>query len=338
MDSTLHIDSEPDKGSRFWFDITLPAKRTVPEYESASSRKILGLRGLSHKILVVDDHDDNRLMLCRLLTSLGFTTAEAVNGQDGLAQYRTFHPDLILLDLKMPIINGYDVARQIREHETLLPIIAISAEAHEHTRQQSLDAGCNDFLVKPIHIDDLLQRIDRLLQIDWIYDIPAKEPEPPISLPPVETLNALLDAARIGDVMEIRTQLQALQQLQDPALQTFIYQLQQLNDTYRIDKLQQALEIYMAASVPESEPPQTLLAELSRALFTAPGEWRDRLRNAIEAAEFDTTLNLLEELRSGHSALADMLIPLVKTYRFDILETLLTKHSESSEKERKMSI
>ena len=118
------------------------------------------------RILVVEDNDLNRDVLSRRLTRQGYDVLAAANGQDGLDLARRERPDLVLLDLGMPEIDGWECARQLkRAHGTAsIPIIALTAHAMLGDRERALAAGCDDFDTKPIDFAALLKRIDRLLQ------------------------------------------------------------------------------------------------------------------------------------------------------------------------------
>ena len=101
-----------------------------------------------------------------------FELEQAADGQQGLEKALEFQPDLILADLVMPVMDGYEMTRQIRHLKELnnTIIIAISANAFTVDRHQSLEAGCNDFLPKPFNAEDLLEKIQRYLNLSWIYD------------------------------------------------------------------------------------------------------------------------------------------------------------------------
>ena len=112
------------------------------------------------RVLVVDDKAENRSILVDLLAPLGFDVAEAENGQEGLEKARALHPHLILTDLVMPVLDGYETVRSLRADPELrdVAVIALSASVFDQNRKESLAAGCDDFEPKPIQIDSLQQR------------------------------------------------------------------------------------------------------------------------------------------------------------------------------------
>ena len=114
-------------------------------------------------ILVVEDSDDNREILRYVLRASGYGVLEAANGEQAVRICRERHPDLILMDLSMPVLDGYGAAQQIREIKSLdgIPIIAVSAHATMDYRAKALAGGFNDYLTKPIdfsHLETLLHR------------------------------------------------------------------------------------------------------------------------------------------------------------------------------------
>ena len=117
------------------------------------------------KILLVEDNDLNRDMLSRRLIKRGFTVLSAVNGKEGIDKAANEKPDLILMDLSLPIINGWDATREIKANKETsnIPIIALTAHAMAEDRKKALDAGCDEYDTKPIEFDGLLDKINRLL-------------------------------------------------------------------------------------------------------------------------------------------------------------------------------
>ena len=116
-------------------------------------------------ILVVDDYADNRTLLSAWLRAKGYLVLEAENGREGLLQANRSHPDLILMDLAMPELDGVEATRQIRERHTFLrtPIFAISAYATHDVKADALAAGCNEVFAKPLDLDSLLGKIQTTL-------------------------------------------------------------------------------------------------------------------------------------------------------------------------------
>ena len=117
------------------------------------------------KILLVEDNDLNRDMLSRRLIKRGFTEITAVNGREGINKAINDKPNLILMDLSLPIINGWDATKKIKENSLTanIPIIALTAHAMSEDRKKAMEAGCDEYDTKPINFDDLLKKINRLI-------------------------------------------------------------------------------------------------------------------------------------------------------------------------------
>ncbi|HXT63295.1 MAG TPA: response regulator [Pyrinomonadaceae bacterium] len=118
-------------------------------------------------ILVVDDYQDNRILLSAWLRAKGFKVVEAEDGKQGVLQANRAHPDLILMDLAMPELDGVEATRQIRERKTLsqTPIFAITAYGTYDVKQDALAAGCNEVLSKPLDLETLLSKIESTLAL-----------------------------------------------------------------------------------------------------------------------------------------------------------------------------
>jgi len=115
-------------------------------------------------ILLIEDNDMNRDMLCRRLKRRGYGILTAVDGAAGLKAARDQSPDIILLDMSLPTMDGWEVARQLKKDKATaaLPVIGLSAHAMEGDRQKGLDAGCDDYESKPIDFDSLISKIEGL--------------------------------------------------------------------------------------------------------------------------------------------------------------------------------
>ncbi len=117
------------------------------------------------KILVVEDFEDNRFMMRKLLEMSGYDVVEAENGYQAIEVARSIEPDLILMDLSLPMLDGLAATRRIREQTALskVPIIAVSAHDTADFHADALAAGCNEYMTKPIDFDDLEHLLSRLL-------------------------------------------------------------------------------------------------------------------------------------------------------------------------------
>ena len=117
------------------------------------------------KILLVEDNEMNRDMLSRRLAKRGFEIETAVDGAEGVKKARTVSPDLILMDMSLPVMHGWDATREIKGDTAIrdIPVIALTAHAMTGDREKALEAGCDEFETKPVELPRLLEKIERLL-------------------------------------------------------------------------------------------------------------------------------------------------------------------------------
>jgi two-component system cell cycle response regulator DivK len=118
------------------------------------------------KLLLVEDNEMNRDMLSRRLVRRGYDVAIAINGAQGIEMARTETPDLVLMDLSLPVIDGWEATRRIKASDETrhLPVIGLTAHAMAGDREKALEAGCDDYDTKPIELDRLLKKVEALLQ------------------------------------------------------------------------------------------------------------------------------------------------------------------------------
>jgi CheY-like chemotaxis protein len=118
-----------------------------------------------HKILIVEDNELNRDMLSRRLERRGFEIVVAVDGQQGIEMATSASPDLILMDMSLPIVDGWTAATKLKASEKTqhIPVIALTAHAMTGDREKAIEAGCDDYDVKPVELDRLLGKIYTLL-------------------------------------------------------------------------------------------------------------------------------------------------------------------------------
>lgn len=169
MGGELQLKSDVGAGSLFWFELDLPlAERADPG--EAAVLNVSGYAGPRRRVLVVDDVAANREMMTELLEALGFETEDAIHGQDALDKVALTPPDLVLMDLAMPVMDGLEATRRIRATELgkTLPIIALSANASHTHRDQAMEAGATLFMSKPFDNAVLLSNLGRCLSLTWV--------------------------------------------------------------------------------------------------------------------------------------------------------------------------
>jgi two-component system, cell cycle response regulator DivK len=117
------------------------------------------------KVLLVEDNELNRDMLSRRLTRRGFHVVCAVDGQQGIDLARSERPDIILMDLSLPVIDGWEATRRVKSYDATrnVPVIGLTAHAMSGDREKALEAGCDEYDTKPVELDRLIGKIERLL-------------------------------------------------------------------------------------------------------------------------------------------------------------------------------
>jgi predicted ATPase/signal transduction histidine kinase/DNA-binding NarL/FixJ family response regulator/tRNA A-37 threonylcarbamoyl transferase component Bud32 len=258
MGGELKVESTLGKGSIFWFELELTEVEGGETNNKYSAKVIKGFKGANKKLLVVDDKWENRSVLMNLLEPLGFEIVEATDGQDCLNRVQEFQPDCILIDLVMPVMDGFEAVRQIRKLPEFKHTIAIgtSASVYEAEKQESLAAGCNAFIPKPIRVEELLDCLQVHLGLEWIYEelenrltdseVPHSqskiEPEEMIA-PPTEAIAILFDLAMMGDLGGIQKQAEKLKNI-DLKYVPFANHLNQLAKDFEEAKILDLVQQY----------------------------------------------------------------------------------------------
>ena len=138
--------------------------RVVYNYAFAATRAwVSGIR--MTKVLLVEDNEMNRDMLSRRLQRKGFEVAIAVDGQAGVDMAASENPDIILMDLSLPVMDGWEATRQIKANSSIngIPVIALTAHAMQGDEEKALEAGCDDYDTKPVNFKRLLEKMQKLL-------------------------------------------------------------------------------------------------------------------------------------------------------------------------------
>ncbi len=256
MGGSLTVKSTVGKGSTFGMTLPLtPVKDWTPSTPD-QEQTIIGFTGSRKRILVIDDKWENRAVILNLLDPLGFEVIEADNGREGVTQTQEKNPDLVVMDIVMPDIDGLEATRLIRESPAVCdtPIIASSASAFDFNRQDAIKAGCTDFLPKPIQADTLFEKLRVHLGLEWVYASPSVHPdravkeEIPLIPLPQEELTALLALAKGGKIGAIRKHLKEIEELDDQ-YQPFLEELRKI--TKRFDMAQ--LTKFLSAHVEQNQ-------------------------------------------------------------------------------------
>ena len=224
MGGSLQVSSQINQGSCFWFNLDLSEIKAFKPMDSDNTSDfshIIGYTGRRITILVVDDRWANRAVIKNLLEPLGFIVIEAENGEHGIMVAKANPIDVIIADLAMPKMNGFEMVRQLRQMPKFQnsPIFAISASIVEVERVKSIEVGCNDFLAKPVDLWILLDRFQEYLHLSWIYDQSAPKQvsvamaEQILVTPPLAELATILSALEVGDFEAIAQEAQRISQL-----------------------------------------------------------------------------------------------------------------------------
>ena len=249
MGSELYVESEPGYGSTFWFEVDLTVGASaVSAPATTPATAIYGYTTTGNyplKVLVADDKAYNRLVLVALLEPLGFVVMEAEDGQQAVERARAVQPDLIMMDLVMPVMTGVDAVRAIRSIPALqnAVIFATSASVFEKDRQSSVIAGCDAFIPKPIHVPELFALIAEHCQVTWSYQAPplldAGVPDDTLEalvMPPGAVLDELRALLQRGNMHAIRQCASAIGQ-ENARYQPFAVQLERLARDFEEDKI-----------------------------------------------------------------------------------------------------
>ncbi|MFB2767764.1 ATP-binding protein [Pelatocladus sp. BLCC-F211] len=251
MGSTIHVESVLGQGSCFWFEVDLPLASDWTVGQAIANQKVIGYQGERRKILVIDDRQENRLVAVNMLEPLGFKLAEAKNGQAGLDTAIQMRPDLIITDIHMSGMDGLEMTRRLRQLPDFAstPIIASPATLSQVDMQASLDAGCSSFFPKPIEFTGLLAELQRLLQLQWVYEavpeltqaVATTDDEGDLVLPSPEELTALYAAIQGGFITDVQQEANRIKQLA-PEYVAFANRVLELSQNFDDEAILRLLE------------------------------------------------------------------------------------------------
>ncbi|WP_020164095.1 ATP-binding protein [Methyloversatilis discipulorum] len=225
MGGELTLDSELGRGSTFRLRLYLPEYLSVPT-QTRSMRTVIGYEGPRMRVLLVDDDATQRHMLTGMLAPLGFDVDEAASGREALDCVARVRPDVVLLDINMDGMDGWETARRLREFDGApIPVLMVSANVFENRSELLRTAGCAGFVPKPVMESELLDQLREALDLTWHVDEPADAAPPkaePAADAPLAALDdeeraALLRLSRLGHVNGIATLLDAISERSEAA-------------------------------------------------------------------------------------------------------------------------
>jgi PAS domain S-box-containing protein len=259
MGSELKVESSWGVGSTFWFEIELPIADSIESVSPPQPQPLItGYQGKQRKILLVDDSPENRCLIVDILAPLGFVLIEADSGEIGLEIAIFQEPDLIIADLLMPGISGFELCVQLRRlpmfRET--PILIATSGLFELELEKQQEIGYNDFISKFFQIDDFLAKIQNYLGLTWIFEAAGDSRENScaaravaelaigsehLEMPPGEELLGLYQGAQIGNFEQVKREAQRLQEL-NPAYAVFARKIWHLVDRYDDEAIVKLIE------------------------------------------------------------------------------------------------
>ena len=224
LGGSLKLDSKLNKGTTFSFDISVELADSTDQKLARPTRRVTGLvEGQAiFRLLVVDDNKTNRNLMVRLLQIVGFEVQGAENGQEAVAIWEKWQPHLIWMDLRMPVMDGFEAIRQIRfmvdQNDTIGQpiIIALTASVFEEEKAIALSKGCDDFVRKPFKEEEIFEKMRIHIGVQYIYEerkyknkiyskkkLSKNEFQSAINAVPIDLLNILQKATELSDVSMI---------------------------------------------------------------------------------------------------------------------------------------
>jgi CheY-like chemotaxis protein len=249
MGGQISVNSTMGHGTTFQIKLFLPKIHQTQEIEATLTASCIAYAGPRKKILVVDNEQVDRQMLVNILQPLGFEMAEAANGQECLARHLSFEPDLILMDLAMPVMDGWEasyIIRKIRRSD--VPIGIVSANAFDKGLENTADIGTDDFILKPVNLSELLDWLGHKLAIDWIMQpdetvsiIEAKNNESQLMAPPQMYLDELLLLIKTGYVRGVAKKIDEIESL-DTKYAIFVSTMRKLTQQFQLAAMKKFVE------------------------------------------------------------------------------------------------
>ena len=256
LGGTISVTSELNVGSTFTLSFPFELSREARPQTKPNPRPVIGLAPDQEEIeiLIVEDDDNSRLVFHKLLSSAGFYVRSAVNGKEAVDLYKRHKPDMIWMDMRLPVMDGLEATKRIRKFESEqelneesthnhTPIIALTASAFESDREALLGNGCDDFVSKPFEAEVVFRKISEHLGVSYVYGMPkdaasanqltADLSRPDLSELPLPWLDKFRQNAMEGESQALLDMLENF----PPGHETIINLLTDMTKRYRFSEI-----------------------------------------------------------------------------------------------------
>jgi len=254
MGSDLFLKSEINKGAHFYFSLTLPPSRKVAQEGNREKYGNVTHLAPDHKVkgLVVDDVKESKDVLAKLLSGIGVEIIEAENGKEAVEKVKEHLPDIVFMDLRMPVMRGEDATKLILEEfgRDHIKIVAMSASAFDRRREHYIEMGFHEFISKPFKVEDIFNCLNELLGVEFVYDddrISQEETSSIEKLDPTQIFipkglhEKLKESAELCNITKLEELLKELRQNSEVPKQ-LVEHLEQLLGKYNIEAIKKVLE------------------------------------------------------------------------------------------------
>lgn len=257
MGGELSFTSDVGKGTTFQIRLFLSQIHRDSTDDPVGSRNRIAYQGARRKVLVVDNEQVDRELIVNILSPLGFEMAEAATGEEALVVYADFKPDVILMDLAMPVMDGWEASYIIRKiHRSDVPIAIVSANAYDKNLDNAAGIPALDFIVKPVNVEELLDWLGRALKLTWVVgdselDLhnmhiiqpvqPARVSIAQLKTPPEKELNELLALVNLGHIRGINQKLDEIAII-DSSYAEFVALMRQFSSQFQIESMKSFMQ------------------------------------------------------------------------------------------------
>ncbi|MBT9317895.1 CHASE2 domain-containing protein [Leptothoe spongobia] len=275
MEGTITVDSHLGEGSIFSIELPILSGLTLPPTPQSQAQQIVGIKIGQPVVLIVDNNQASRMAVESLLKPIGFRVIEADNGEVGLTQAATYQPDFVITELDLPDMDALVLLRQLRAQQPEVVIAVSSTYVFDTDRHKSLAAGANDFLPKPLQVEELFRVLQHNLKLEWIYNADEIHPSRSIDLrnaeqldttsspqlknpssmasskilpPSREMLEQLYHLSMMGDLNRMKGILEALEG-KNTQLIPFTTELRQLIDRFQTKKSREFIQSFITSEV-----------------------------------------------------------------------------------------